>query len=92
MESVRETGSCVARRVVRVIERNVDDDGELTDSTWHAEERDGRSGDWRALGNPRETPGRSEYSCTAAGSLVYVIGGHGDWYPGSDIDHCDSIR
>ena len=44
VESARDTGLCVAQRTVRV--------SMMRDGTWQVEERDGCSGEWRALGSP----------------------------------------
>ena len=75
VESARETGLCVVQRAVRVVHpSDWEDDGDEP-QLGQAEERDRRSGEWRALGSPRENLLREGQSCTAVGNLVYMIGG-----------------
>ena len=68
VESARDGGACIARRLVRVRMDHWDS------KMWHAEERDGLSGEWRAIAEPTFGASREYYSC-AVGSLLYVLGG-----------------
>ena len=68
VESARESGGCIGRRLVRV---RIEESGMR-----HFEARDGLSGEWRAITEPVPEPNLG-HSCAAVGSLLYVVGGAG---------------
>ena len=71
VESARDCGACIGRRLVRV-------KMDRWSGQWHGEARDAMSGEWRAIAEPVLKGSRFAHSCAAVRSLLYVVGGHAD--------------
>eukprot|EP00656_Telonema_subtile_P038378 TRINITY_DN4317_c0_g2_i1.p1 TRINITY_DN4317_c0_g2~~TRINITY_DN4317_c0_g2_i1.p1 ORF type:complete len:282 (-),score=33.36 TRINITY_DN4317_c0_g2_i1:304-1149(-) len=82
VESARDGGACVARRVVRVRP-------DAWNGVLYAEERNKSSAEWKPIAEP-VAKRRNSHCCVAVGSLVYVLGGY-DGVSSSPLDSVDVV-